>query len=161
MFCDEILELIEPIAAGDLTPDGRASAHLASCADCAAALESARGLERVLQTRAAPRPTPQFTARIMGRLRRDRWRREQFLDAGFNLAIGAVLFGVLAAAWLLLSRSGLTGLGQQAVDVLNAAVVNVARRVVPSLPLYAGAAALLATALGLWWWAERDITLWR
>jgi hypothetical protein len=35
------------------------------------------------------------------------------------------------------------------------------RRVVPSLPLCAGAAALLATALGLWWWAERDITLWR
>jgi predicted anti-sigma-YlaC factor YlaD len=160
MFCDEILELIEPIAAGDLTLDGRTSAHLASCADCAAALEMARGLERVLRTRAAPRPTPQFTARIMGRLRRDRWRREQFLDAGFNLAIGLVLFGVLVAAWLLLSRSGLTGVGQQAVDVLNAAVVGAARRVVPSLPLYAGAAALLASALGLWWWAERDITPW-
>jgi hypothetical protein len=159
MFCDEILELIEPIAAGDLTPDGRMSAHLASCAGCAAALESARGLERVLQTRSAPRPTPQFTARIMGRLRRDRWRREQFLDAGFNLAIGLVLFGVVVAAWLLLYRSGLTGVGQQAVDLLNAAVVNVARRVVPSLPLYVGAAALLATALGVWWWAERDITL--
>jgi len=42
MFCDEILELIEPIAAGDLAPDGRMSAHLASCAGCAAALESSR-----------------------------------------------------------------------------------------------------------------------
>jgi len=157
MFCDEILELIEPIAAGDLALDGRMSTHLASCAGCAAALESARGIERALQTRAAPRPTPQFTARIMSRLRRDRWRREQFLDAGFNLAIGLVLFSVVVAAWLLLYRSGLTGVGQQAVDLLNAAVVNVARRVVPSLPLYVEAAALLAIALGVWWWAERDI----
>jgi hypothetical protein len=33
------------------------------------------------------------------------------------------------------------------------------RRVAPSLPLYAGAAALLVSALGLWWWAERDVTL--
>jgi hypothetical protein len=95
----------------------------------------------------------------MGRLRRDRWRREQFLDAGFNLAIGLVLCGVLVAAWLLLYRSGLTGVGQQAVDLLNAAIVNVARRVAPSLPLYGGAAALLAGALGVWWWAERDIML--
>jgi predicted anti-sigma-YlaC factor YlaD len=159
MFCDEILELIEPIAAGDLSTDERVSVHLASCADCAAALKSARTLERVLRARAAPRPTPQFTARVMGRLRRDRWRREQFLDAGFNLVIGLILFGVLVVAWLLLYRSGLTQAGPQAVNLLNAAVVDAARRVAPSLPLYVGAAALLVTALGVWWWAERDMTL--
>ena len=34
------------------------------------------------------------------------------------------------------------------------------RRVAPSLPLYGGAAALLVSALGLWWWAERDARLW-
>jgi hypothetical protein len=27
------------------------------------------------------------------------------------------------------------------------------------VPLYAGAAALLVSALGIWWWAERDAAL--
>jgi hypothetical protein len=29
----------------------------------------------------------------------------------------------------------------------------------PSLSLYAGATALIAMALAVWWWAERDVTL--
>jgi len=32
-------------------------------------------------------------------------------------------------------------------------------RVGPSVPLYAGATALFATALVVWWWAEKDVTL--
>jgi hypothetical protein len=28
------------------------------------------------------------------------------------------------------------------------------------VPLYAGATALLGTALGIWWWAERDERIW-
>jgi len=42
MFCDESLEAIEPIAAGDLKPDARIAAHLASCANCRAVLDRAR-----------------------------------------------------------------------------------------------------------------------
>ena len=37
--------------------------------------------------------------------------------------------------------------------------VSLARRVAPAVPLYAGAAALLVSALGIWWWAERDAVL--
>jgi hypothetical protein len=33
------------------------------------------------------------------------------------------------------------------------------QRAAPSLPLYVGAAGLLASALGIWWWAERDAAL--
>jgi hypothetical protein len=33
------------------------------------------------------------------------------------------------------------------------------QRVSPSLPVYALATALLVTALGIWWWAERDATI--
>ena len=77
-------EQIELYVLGALGAAERAAfeAHLASCAGCAAALEMARELERVLRTREAPRPTPQFTARIMGRLRRDRE-----LDGGIRFGL--------------------------------------------------------------------------
>jgi anti-sigma factor RsiW len=159
MFCDEALDAVEAIAADDLQPDGRVAAHLASCPNCAAALVSARALERLLQRRAVPSPSPQFTSRTLARVRRARWRSDQFLDAGFNLAIAAVVLAVVGGVWLLLNRSGLNALSNDAVDLLGTGLGTFARRVMPSLPLYAGATAILATALGIWWWAERDAAL--
>jgi len=159
MFCDEVLDAIEAIAAGDLTPDGRVSDHLTSCPDCAAALGDARELERMLRARPVPRTSSQFTSRTMARVRRARWRSEQFLDMGFNFAIGMVILAVVAGVWMLMHRSGLTAISNDAVDLFSTAFVTLARRIAPSVPLYAGATALLVTALGIWWWAERDATL--
>jgi anti-sigma factor RsiW len=159
MFCDEALESIEAIAGGELTPDGRIAAHLASCPDCAGALESARALETMLRGRPVPAAPAQFTIRTIGRVRRARWRSEQYLDAGFNVAIGVVVLAVVGGIWMLLNRTGLAAVGNDAVDLLRNGLVTFARRVAPSLPLYAGAAGLLATALAIWWWAERDATL--
>ena len=159
MFCDEALDAIEAIAADELTPDGRVAAHLASCPNCAAALVSARALEVMLRGRAAPKPSSQFTTRTLARVRRARWRSEQFLDVGFNVAIAAVVLAVIAGVWMLLNRSGLVAVSNDAVDLFGTSLVAFVRRVSPSLPLYAGATALLATALGIWWWAERDAAL--
>jgi anti-sigma factor RsiW len=159
MFCDEALDAIEAIAAGELRPDGRVAGHLTSCPNCAAALEDARALERMLQARPTPRTPPQFTSRTMARIRRARWRSEQFLDVGFNLAIGLVVAAIVTGVWMLMHRSGLTSVSNDAVDLFTSEVVALARRAAPSLPLYAGALALLASALGVWWWAERDATL--
>ena len=44
MFCDEALDAVEAIAAGELMPDGRVASHLATCSNCASALVSARQL---------------------------------------------------------------------------------------------------------------------
>ena len=159
MFCDEALDAVEAIAAGDLTPDGRIAEHLASCPDCGAALVSARQLERVLQRRGVPQPPPQFTARTLTRVRRARWRSDQFLDVGFNVAIILVVVSVFGGVWMLLNRTGLAAVSADAVDLFGSALVTLVRRVAPSLPLYGGAAALLASALGIWWWAERDAAL--
>ena len=159
MFCDEALDAIEPIAAGELTPDGRIADHLATCPNCAAALESARRLERMLQARPVPRPAPQFTSRTLARVRRVRWRTEQFLDVGFNVAIAAIVLAVGGGAWMLLQRSGLATVSSDAVDLVGSGMMALVRRVAPSVPLYAGATAVLASALALWWWAERDVTL--
>lgn len=156
MFCDEVLELIEAMAAGDVAADARITTHLNSCAGCAAALADARRVEQLLKDRTAPAAPAQFTTRIMGRIRRDRWRRDQFLDIGFNLAVGVIVVAVLAVFWAVLSQSGFGGLSQDAVNVLGSAAAGLFRRATPSLPLYLAASAIVATALGVWWWAERE-----
>jgi anti-sigma factor RsiW len=160
MFCDEALDAIEAIAAGDLTPQGRVAQHLDSCRQCAAALESARRLDRMLHARPVPKPPQQFTSRTMARVRRARWRREQVVDAGFNLALGLVALGVVAWVGLLLFRGGLmTAVSPAAVALVQSGVVSLARRVAPSLVLYGAATALVLSALAIWWWAERDAAL--
>jgi anti-sigma factor RsiW len=159
MFCDEALDSVEPIAAGERLPDGRVAAHLATCPNCALALEQARQLEATLRRREAPLAPAQFTSRTLAKIRRARWRTDQFLDVGFNVAIGAVLLSVMVGGWMLLHGTGLNAVSNDAVTVFGSGFVSLARRVVPSLPLYAGALALLASALGIWWWAERDAAL--
>jgi hypothetical protein len=119
-------------------------------------LARAQEIERLLRSRTAPQPSAQFTSRIMGRIRRDRWRREQFLDAGFNVVMGVVALTLIAGIWLLLSRTGIGTMSSGVLDVVNTAALTAARRMLPSLPLYLGAAGLVATALGVWWWAERS-----
>jgi predicted anti-sigma-YlaC factor YlaD len=156
MFCDEVLDQIEPIASGDVTPSGRVATHLASCGQCRAALEDARRVEQLLRTRARQAAPPNFTARTMSRLRRERWRSEQALDLGFNVALALVALGVVAAGWLAVRLSGLDAVGTDAVSLFGEGVAALARRVAPSVPVYAGATLLLVAALGIWWWAERD-----
>jgi anti-sigma factor RsiW len=159
MFCDEALDAIEAIAAGELTPEGRIAAHLATCPNCAGALASARRLERLLQARPVQKAPAQFTPRTMAVVRRQRWRSEQFLDVGFNVALGLLALAIVGTIWMLLHRSGLVSVSNGAAGLIGASVVKLAQRVAPSVPLYAGATALVVTALGIWWWAERDITL--
>jgi predicted anti-sigma-YlaC factor YlaD len=156
MFCDEALDSVESIAAGELTPDGRVADHLATCPNCAAALEGAHRLERMLKARPIPRPPAQFTARTLTRVRRARWRSEQFLDVGFNVAMGAIVIAVGGAIWILVHRSGLSAVSTDAVDLFGTGLKTIVQRIGPSVPLYAGATALLACALAVWWWAERD-----
>jgi len=159
MFCDEALDTVEAIAAGDVIPDGRVASHLATCPNCALALERAHQLETSLRQREVPAAPAQFTSSTLARIRRARWRSDQFLDVGFNLAIGVIAFAVLGGVWMLLHRTGLASVSGDAVDVFGSGFVALAKRVAPSLPLYAGAAALLVSALGIWWWAERDAAL--
>jgi predicted anti-sigma-YlaC factor YlaD len=156
MFCDEVLELVDAIAAGDVAADARVSAHLDSCTGCRAALDAARRIDRLLKDRAAPAAPAHFTNRIMGRIRRDRWRRDQFLDVGFNVAVGFVLLGVFAILWVVLSQSGFGPVSRDAFGLLNSAAVDFLRRAAATLPLYMGALAVVAATVGIWWWAERD-----
>jgi predicted anti-sigma-YlaC factor YlaD len=156
MFCDQVVELLEPIAAGDVAPDEGIARHLASCVHCADALAAAGRVDRLLRARAVPEPSSQFTTRTLARIRRDRWRREQFLDTGFNVAIATVISGVVLSIWMVIDRSGLSAISRDIVNLFGSEIVAVARELAPSATLYAGATALIAAALAIWWWAERD-----
>jgi anti-sigma factor RsiW len=158
MFCDQVVELLEPIAAGDLAPDEGVARHLESCPHCAEALASARRVDHMLRTRSVPAPPVQFTSRTVARIRRDRWRREQFLDAGFNVATAAVIGGIVLAVWMLMDLSGLSAISRDMVDLFTGEVMTVARQMAPSVSLYLSATGLIATALAVWWWAERGAT---
>jgi predicted anti-sigma-YlaC factor YlaD len=158
MSCDEMTDLIEPIAAGDLVPGASVEAHLASCAACRASVDRARVLERLLQERPAPTAPPQFTSRALARIRRDQWRREQWLDTGFNIVVASLVLAVVVALWLVIDRTGIVTLSNDAVDMIAQATITLLRRIAPEVPLYAAATALIMAAVGVWWWAERDIT---
>jgi anti-sigma factor RsiW len=164
MFCDQVLERIEAIAAGEEAPDQAFSAHVASCTGCRRALADARELDRLLRARPAPRPSPQFTTRVMVSVRRERWRSDQTIDVLFNGALVLVGFGLFAGGWALLAWSGLIGgpltAGNltsfvEAFTIVSEGARSLGQDVTASLPLYLASGALIAMALGVWWWAER------
>ena len=156
--CEEILDAIEAIAAGDAEPAPAVAGHLASCGNCRAALAQAREIERLLQARVAPAAPPQFTARVLARVRRDLWRRDQLLDAGFNTAVLVLVISVVVAIWLALNQTGIVTFSRDTFDLTEMAIASVVRRIAPELPLYAAATALIAAAVGVWSWVERDLT---
>jgi predicted anti-sigma-YlaC factor YlaD len=151
--CADLDELVEAAVAGEvLTDDARA--HLASCAACRARVDHARALERLLRTRELPAPPARFTTEVLRRVRRERWRAEQFVDAGFNLALAlgglAVLGGLAGLLW---------SLGWLSVDVATlgaatAALTPWTTRLWPEAQTFVIAALLLSSALALWWWVE-------
>ena len=102
---------------------------------------------------------PRYGGAPRRRRQRARWRSDQFLDVGFNVAIVLVVVSVVAGVWMLVNRTGIVSVSGDAVNVFGSGFVLLARRVAPALPLYAGAAALLVSALAIWWWAERDAAL--
>jgi anti-sigma factor RsiW len=159
MTCDGVRNAIELIAAGEMRPDDQVAGHLATCAPCASALEAARRLDALLRERPVAAAPAQFTSRTMARIRRARWRNEQMIDWSFNAALALVAIAVVAGIWIVVSRSGLTFAGNDALQLLATEMRAFIQRVSPALPLYALATALLATALGIWWWAERDATI--
>ena len=153
MTCDDVADAIDLIAAGELTADAAVSAHLSTCASCARSLLAARRVESLLRARPTPAAPAQFTSRLMNRIRRASWRREQIVDWIFNSAMIAAALGVAVGLWIAMRRTGLSFVSREAMDLFSSGMLTAAQKVAPSVPLYAGATALLLVALGVWWWA--------
>ena len=88
-------------------PDRGSDRNLASCAHCADApgICAARG-SAVAHAKRAGAPGAVHVAHARARIRRDRWRREQFFDAGFNVATVTVIGGVVLAVWMVMDSAG-------------------------------------------------------
>lgn len=153
MRCDDLDEVIEALVEDEPVPADM-EAHVATCARCRARVELARAMGRLLLTREVPAPPEAFTLQVMRRVSLERWRVEQVVDAGFNLAI---------AAGLLVAAGGVTGLlwslGWFSIDVTallaaGPAVAPWTTRLASEAQTLGLAAVLLSSALALWWWVE-------
>jgi len=155
MTCQEFDAIIEPVAAGEAGLAGEAADHLAGCPPCAARLALARRIDGALGSRPSAEPPRDFTAAVMGRVGRERWRAEQRVDRVFNGALAAAGALVVTGIWLLFNLTGIADVATQASVVLSEEVRVTASRIAGQLPTYAGATGLLLSAVAVWWWAER------
>ena len=159
MTCKDVIELVEAIAGGDLEPTAELRAHFETCARCASALASARRLEAVLAAREVPPVPARFAPLVLQRVRRERWRAEQQVDRLFNLAMVAALVIVAGGVLALMNVSGVVAAASETVSFIASVRGEVARQAAPSVNTYIAASGLLASALGMWWWAERRLSL--
>jgi predicted anti-sigma-YlaC factor YlaD len=155
--CQDLDELIEAVAAGDPVP-AEAGAHLAGCAACRARVDLARAVDQLLLAREVPAPPERFTLQVMRRVTQERWRAEQFVDAGFNLALAAGGLVVLGGLGGLLWSFGWFSIDVAALSTAATAVAPWTTRLVADAQTLVMAAVLLSSALALWWWVERGET---
>jgi anti-sigma factor RsiW len=159
MQCSDVLDLIEPIAAGDLLPDDRVRDHLESCPRCAGALASARRVEALLKGMDVPAAPAAFAQAVLQRIRRDRWQSEQNVDRLFNVAIVAAVVLIAVGVFAMLNVGAVLALTGSAWTVLREGTRDTVRTAAPTVLTYVAAAGLLASALAMWAWAERRIQL--
>jgi len=153
--CAEVRELIEAVAAGDEPGGAEFEAHVAACSACAAALETARRIERALAALPAPAAPAQFSRQVMAAVRRARWQHDNQVDRVFNFAIVLGLVIVAVAAVSLLNLGSVANMMLAVVE----AMAEARHQPAPwgrdgSVPV-ALATAMFAMAFGVWWWAER------
>jgi anti-sigma factor RsiW len=159
MTCAELDDLIEPLASGDIVPDAEVRAHLADCAACAASLALATRIDVLLTAQVPPAPRPDFTAALLARMRRERWRSEQMLDLVFNVAIGLVAVIAIAGLSYAFANSGLGTVGAAALSTAGRALAESAAYAAPQAGIYVVTSLGLITGLFVWWWAERGFGL--
>jgi len=154
MRCEHVEPLIESIADESFVPDLAMSEHLASCAGCAARLNEARAIERLLAIREVPVPSASFTAAVMARVGQERWKSERVVDLGFNLLMASAVVVIFAGAAGLAWSLGFLSISIELGAIWDALGADVTGRVVTQFQTVVMAAVLLTMALVLWWWTE-------
>jgi anti-sigma factor RsiW len=157
--CTDALHLVEAIAAGDLAVDETVRTHFETCPRCASALASARRLESALQARPKPQAPARFTQTVLGRIRQERWRSEQRVDRVFNVAIVVAVLLVAGGVAALTNVDAMLGAARTLWGFVAAVGGQALQTAAPMLLTYIAAAGLLMSALAMWWWADRRLSL--
>jgi anti-sigma factor RsiW len=157
--CSETRHLVEAIAADDLEVADAMREHFETCPSCAAALASARRLEAALRARPAPAAPPEFAAAVSGRIRRERWQSEQYVDRIFNVAVAAAILLVVGGIVTLTNVGAVLGLAGSIAGLVARTAGQTAQQAAPTLLTYIAAVGLLMSTLAMWWWAERRLSL--
>lgn len=156
MTCERAEELIESIAGGDGPAPEDFRAHVETCARCAASLAAAVRLERALRAAPIPSPPSRFTASVIARVRRERWRADQQVDWVFNIAMAIGVAVIALGAVAMFNAGSVTaGIMSIAATVAEAATADSAEPPRPALWSYLLVCALMATSLLVWRWAEK------
>ena len=155
MVCRDVQDVIESLAADESAAAPDVRDHLTTCVRCAASLALARRIEAVLRPREAPRAPVRFTAAVLGRVRRDRWRAEQRVDRAFNVTIAAAALMLVVGVVMLLNLSGVMAVTSEASRLVAGGFRIAVDRIAPALPAYLMGTVLLVTAVWVWWWAQR------
>jgi anti-sigma factor RsiW len=159
MTCREVLDRIEAVAAGDEPATPELRSHLEECLACAAALAQARRIESVLAERPAPSAPARFSAALTSRIRQERWRSEQQVDRMFNVVLLAGVLAIAVGVLALFNVNAMAAAFTGSLALLNRLSGALVVQAAPAFAAYLGAAGFLATALFVWWWAERRLSL--
>jgi hypothetical protein len=151
--CRHVADVVDEIASG-LPASHDIDAHLLTCRACQARLHLARRIEQALLTWPTTPPPPQFSMTVAAAARRETWRQEVVVDWGFNFAVGASVFVILAGGAALLWMAGAV----VRVEITSDVAAGIVRRWLGDLrghmTVVGTATLLLATTVGTWWWAE-------
>ena len=159
MTCRDVLDRIEALAAGDEAATAELRAHLEGCLACAAALAEARRIEAVLASRPAPPAPARFSAAVTSRIRQERWRSEQHVDRLFNVMLLAGVLAIAVGVLALFNVNAMAAAFTGGLALLNRLSGEIVVQATPAFSTYLGAAGFLVTALFVWWWAERRLSL--
>jgi anti-sigma factor RsiW len=157
--CIDAVNLVEAIAAGDLEVDSDLRSHFETCPRCAAALASARRIEDGLRARPAIQPPARFTDAVIARIRKDRWQSEERVDRIFNVAIVVAVLLVVGSVFAMINVGAVLGAAGSLWGLFASASGYAADAGAPTFLTYVAAAGLLMSALGMWWWADRRVSL--
>ena len=159
MTCDDVLEIVEAIAAGDVEVDSALRAHFETCPRCASTLASARRLETLLVARARPKAPDGFTQAVLARIRQEQWQSEERVDRLFNVAIVIALLLVVGSVIALTNVDAALGAAGTVWGMVASASGQAVSAAAPVFLTYVAAIGLLMSALVMWWWADRRVSL--
>ncbi len=104
MNCDDIQDLIEPWATGEVLPSPEAAAHLRTCVRCQQACVLASQIQQVLADDGAITAPAGFTDRVVRKTHRSQWwLTPEFAQTAYGVVSSGALVAAGAAIWMSLS----------------------------------------------------------